>query len=725
MCTGVESDEPGDCPKCGMALERNPAVAQATTYTCPMHPEIRQDGPGSCPICGMDLEPVEPVAEDSGEETKLRKKLIVASAAAFPLLLIAMLPMIPGVSLPAWLHHETGAWLQAALATICLVAGFFILVRAWRSLVTWNLNMWTLLGLGISAAYGFSLVSLFAGEHLPEAFKDHGRAPLYFETAGVIIALVILGQWLEAKARGRTSMAIKALMDQAAKTARRVDGESEEEIPIEQVQAGDLLRVKPGEKVPVDGEVVRGRGTVDESMISGEPEPVDKQEGDPVTGGTLNQTGSFVFRATKVGSETMLARIIQQVSDAQRSRAPIQAVADKVAGWFVPVVVGIAVLAFILWSVFGPDPSLVFGLVAAVSVLVVACPCALGLATPISIMVGVGRGASEGILIRDAEALERMEKITTLAVDKTGTLTAGRPALVAVHRVADDDEDALLGMAAAVETSSEHPLAHAIVSAAEKRGLDLPQAEDFDSVVGGGVSAKVGGETIRIGKPAWLEDQGVGGLDAALPDESTATRVFMARGDRLVAAFDLADPVKDSTPAAVEALKADGVELVMLTGDREATAQAVASKLNIDDYRAGLSPSDKLDFVKQQVAAGKPLAMAGDGINDAPALAAAEVGIAMGTGTDVAIESAGISLVKGDLRSILRARALSRATMKNIRQNLFFALVYNGLGVPIAAGALYPFTGHLLSPMIAAAAMSFSSVSVIGNALRLRRIQLD
>jgi len=708
------------------------AADTAAIYTCPMHPEVEQRGPGSCPKCGMALEPKSATGEeeDDGELTDMTRRLWVATALGLPVFLLAMLPMM-GVPVDHWLGMAASRWLQFALATpVVLWAGWPIMVRGWRSVVSWNLNMFTLIALGVVAAYLYSVVAVLVPGAIPDAFKHHGEVEVYFEAAAVIVALVLLGQVLELRARRRTGSAIRELLSLAPPTARVLRDGQEAEIAVEEVQAGDVLRVRPGDKIPVDGEIVDGTSTVDESMLTGEPTPTQKRPGDNVIGGTVNQTGAFKMRAEKVGRETVLAQIVDMVAAAQRSRAPIQRVADSVAGWFVPIVVAVAILTFIAWAVWGPDEGrLAYALVNAVAVLIVACPCALGLATPMSIMVGVGRGAKEGVLVKDAEALETLESVDTVVVDKTGTLTAGRPTLVGVETTGDVDANELVRLAASVEQNSEHPLGRAIVEAARTRNLELADAVDFQSVTGSGVRARVDGRQVLVGNQRLLTERGVeragrssapiGGEDAPARSNPLST-IFVAVDGQFAGTLSVADPIKTSTPEAVRALHELGLKFVMLTGDNEQTARAVAGELGIDDFAAGVSPQDKHDRVKQLRDAGRRVAMAGDGINDAPALAAADVGIAMGTGTDVAIQSAGVTLVKGDLRGIVRAIRLSRQVMHNIRQNLFFAFVYNALGVPIAAGALYPFFGLLLSPMIAAAAMSASSVSVIANALRLR-----
>ena len=713
---------------------KKPAPAkEGVKYTCPMHPEIVKDGPGDCPICGMALEPmtVSAEVEDNPELVGMTRRFWVSAALSLPLLIIAMGEMLPGFDPNALLGERFAGFLQGLLATpVVLWGGWPFFVRAWHSIRTMKLNMFTLIGIGTGAAYLFSLVALLLPGLLPEAFKIHGQAPLYFEAAAVIVTLVLLGQVLELRARARTSDAIRSLLKLAPDTAIRIaDHGSENEVPLSDVRQGDRLRVRPGDKVPVDGDVAEGRSSIDESMVTGEPIPVDKGPGDPVTGGTVNGKGSFEMIARRVGSETLLSRIAQMVTDAGRSRAPIQKLADTVAGWFVPAVILVALIAFIVWASIGPSPAFAHALVAAVSVLIIACPCALGLATPVSVMVGVGRGASVGVLIRNAEALETLEKVDTLLVDKTGTLTEGKPAVQTVKAMGSFDEITLLGLAASVERASEHPLAEAIVASAKDRGIELKRVEDFDSDTGKGVRGRVDKDRVLIGNQRALEDAGVevsteAQNAAARLREKGQTVIHVAVNDVLAGLIGIADPIKPSTAEAIRYLHKSGVRVVMATGDHETTARAVAAELGIDEFHAGVLPQDKSKLVEQLQSEGRIVAMAGDGINDAPALARANVGIAMGTGSDVAIESAGVTLVKGDLRGIARARLLSQRTMRNIRQNLFFAFIYNALGVPVAAGVLYPFIGLLLSPMIASAAMSISSVSVIGNALRLKRVAL-
>jgi Cu+-exporting ATPase len=703
-------------------------------YTCPMHPEIEQVGPGDCPICGMALEPKHVTLEDEGpsaEYVDMRRRFWVSAALSLPLLIWVMGDHLLGLGLGEAISRQVAHWVQLALATpVVLWAGWPIFVRFWASVRQMSPNMWTLIGLGVGAAYLYSVVATLAPGIFPAAFRGHeGQVDVYFEAAAVIVALVLLGQVLEIRARERTSGAIKALLGLAPKTARRVreDG-TDEEVPLEDIQVGDKLRVRPGEKIPVDGEVLEGHSTVDESMLTGEPVPVEKNPGDPVTGGTLNQSGSFVFRAERVGSDTVLARIVQMVAEAQRSRAPIQRLVDVVASWFVPAVVAVAILAFIAWSIFGPPPSMAYALVAAVSVLIIACPCALGLATPMSIMVGTGRGAQAGVLIKNAEALERFAKVDTLVVDKTGTLTEGKPKVTTLTAAEGIGENDLLRLAASIERASEHPLAAAIVAAAEERGLKLADGSGFDAIAGQGVLGKVEGREVALGNQRLLETLQVDPGDlrerAERQRAEGETVMFVVVDRRAAGLIGVADPIKPTTPRALEALHAAGLRIVMLTGDNRTTAEVVARKVGIDEIHAEVLPDQKKDVITRLQSEGRTVAMAGDGINDAPALAQADVGIAMGTGADVAVESAGITLVKGDLIGLVRARRLSEATMRNIKQNLFFAFVYNALGVPIAAGILYPITGLLLSPIIAAAAMSLSSVSVIGNALRLRAASL-
>ncbi|MDA8140717.1 MAG: heavy metal translocating P-type ATPase [Desulfobacteraceae bacterium] len=729
----VRQDSPGDCPKCGMALElRTPmAVGAKTQWTCPMHPEVVRDEPGDCPICGMALEPRGGMARE-GEENReyiyMRNRFWVSAVLTVPLVLIAMRHFFGIEELlerlgPAALH-----WSELILATpVVLWGGWIFYVRAWRSVVTWNLNMFTLIGLGTAVAYGYSVVALFFPQIFPESFRTaEGTVGLYFEAAAVIITLVLLGQMLEQRARSRTGAAIKALLGLAPKTARRLtDAGAEEDIPLDQVQVGDRLRVRPGEKLPVDGIVLEGGSHVDESMITGEPMPVEKQTDDKVIGATVNGTGSLIIRAEKIGADTVLSQIVHMVAEAQRSRAPIQKLADLVASYFVPAVVGIAVIAFIVWALIGPEPRMAYGLIVAVSVLIIACPCALGLATPMSIMVATGKGATFGVLFKDAEAIEILRKVNTLVVDKTGTLTEGKPRLTHVVSADGWKENDVLRLAAGIETGSEHPLAAAIIAGAREKGIALQQATGFESHTGRGVSGRVAEVDVLLGNAKLLHEHNVSpGSAEAQANAMRAdgnTVMYVAADGRLAGLVGVSDPIKETTPEAIRKLHAENIRIVMLTGDNKITARAVADRLGIDDFVADVLPQHKAAAIKRFQQEGQIVAMAGDGINDAPALAQAEVGIAMGTGTDVAMESARVTLVKGDLRGIVRARLLSKATMRNIKQNLFFAFIYNALGVPVAAGVLYPLFGVLLSPMLAAAAMSFSSVSVVANALRLRR----
>jgi len=729
----VRQRGPGNCPKCGMTLEPVVAARPRTEWTCPMHPQIVRDTPGSCPICGMALEPrtVGAVEGPDPELVDMTRRFWTGLVLTLPLLAFVMGDMLPGEPLRHLIPGRMSVWLQLVLATpVVLWAGWPFFERGWASIVNRSLNMFTLIALGTGTAYVYSVVGTLAPGLFPASFRTHGGdVGLYFEAAAVITVLVLLGQVLELRARSQTSSAIRSLLRLAPPTARRLrlDG-TEEDVPLEHVQAGDRLRVRPGEKVPVDGVVLEGRSAVDESMVTGESIPGEKTPGNRVIGGTVNGTGGFVMRAERVGSETLLAQIVHMVSEAQRSRAPIQRLADLVSSWFVPAVVLIAMATFVVWVIWGPEPRLAHGLVNAVAVLIIACPCALGLATPMSIMVGTGRAALAGVLIRNAEALEVLEKVDTLVVDKTGTLTEGRPRLRSVVSTGDVSESDVLGLAASVELGSEHPLAAAIVEGAKARGIKPAAAEDFRSVTGQGVVASVSGHVVALGNLALMRQLGVdAGALLNRADELRAegqTVMFVARDGRLIGLVGVADPIKESAAEALEQLRREGLTIVMLTGDSRRTAEAVAAKLGITHVEAEVLPERKIAVVHDLRTQGRKVAMAGDGVNDAPALAAADVGIAMGTGTDVAMQSAGVTLVKGDLRGIVRARRLSRATMRNIRQNLFFAFVYNALGVPIAAGVLYPWTGLLLSPIIASAAMTFSSVSVITNALRLRRARL-
>jgi P-type Cu+ transporter len=733
MCPGVESNKPGDCPKCGMRLERNPAYrspANKTIYTCPMHPEIEQDHPGDCPICGMRLEPKTGVAkgQEEDEETRsLASKFWLSLVLTIPLLFLTLGEMVPGLSVDHLVPAKINQWVQLVLATVIVFwCGGIFFVRAWRSIVNRSLNMFTLIGVGVGTAYVYSTVATVFPGLFPGSFKHHGQIDLYFESAAVITVLVLFGQWLEARARSKTGKAIQSLLGLAAKSAHRLNATgNEEEIPVDALQPRDLVRVRPGEKVPTDGVIQEGSSSIDESMITGEPIPVEKRVGDRVIGATVNQTGSFVMRVEKVGSETVLSQIVHMVAEAQRSRAPIQKLADQVSGWFVPAVILVALLTAIIWAVWGPPPSLVYAVVNAVAVLIIACPCALGLATPMSIMVGVGRAAQLGILVKNAEAIEIAEKITYLVVDKTGTLTAGRPTVTDIIPSAGFDENGVLAAAASVESQSEHPLAKAVVTEAKQRGIPQRTVEDFLSVTGAGLQAKVDGKKVLVGRQTFLQDNGVTGLkeltdQANRLSEQARSLVWVGCDGVAVGLIGIADPIKETTPGAIQQLHAMGIKVVMATGDNPQTAHAVAKQLQIDEVHAGLKPEDKQRLVQELKQRGAKVAVAGDGINDAPALAAADVGIAMGTGTDVAIQSAGLTLVKGDLSGIAKALQLSKAVMRNIRQNLFFAFIYNLLGVPIAAGVLYPFFGLLLNPMIAGAAMSFSSLSVVSNALRLR-----
>ena len=741
MCPGVRQLGPGVCPKCGMALDVElgaDSLQPTVEYTCPMHPEVVRDGPESCPKCGMALEPRTVVPDAANPELDdMTRRFRWAALAGFPVFALAMGEMLLGERVPGVIGRTASNWLQLACATpVVWWAGWPFFARAWASVVNRSPNMFTLIALGVGAAYAYSAAATVAPGLFPDGFRMAGGVEPYFDTAVVIVALVLLGQVLEQRARGRTGAALRALLGLAPATARRVTGGPgeatgrEEDVPLAAVAAGDLLRVRPGERVPVDGIVVDGASAVDESMLTGEPLPVEKGPDARIVGGTLNGTGTLLMRAERVGTDTLLARIVAMVGEAQRSRAPIQRLADRVAAVFVPAVVAAAGLSFAAWSVWGPEPRLALALVSSVAVLVIACPCALGLATPMSIMVGTGRGAGAGVLIRNAEALETLERVDTLIVDKTGTLTEGRPEVAAVVPAdpGTAGENELLRMAAALERGSEHPLADAIVRAADARDLTVPPAADFRAEIGRGVRGTIDGQDVILGIPALLAEAGVDAAPlAARADElrrEGQTVVFVAVGNTLAGLIGVADPVKATTPEAVRQLRAEGLDLVMVTGDNPVTAEAVAARLGIRDVVAGVLPADKRRIVAKRQAAGRVVAMAGDGINDAPALAEAAVGIAMGTGTDVAMESAGVTLVRGDLRAIAQARRLSRATMRNIRQNLFLAFVYNTVGVPVAAGVLYPFLGLLISPIWASAAMTLSSLSVIANALRLRRVEL-
>lgn len=762
----VRQTEPGDCPKCNMHLvpegsaedhghghghghhahshgavaapeggshDTVPAGHDGAVYTCPMHAEVRQIEPGSCPICGMGLElESATMAEDAPnpELVDFTRRFWVGAALTIPLLILTMSPYVGAGWIREIFGERTTLWIELVIGTpVILWSGWPFFVRGWKSFRTMNLNMFSLIGMGVAAAYGFSVVAILAPDIFPDGFRsEDGNVGVYFEAAAVIVTLVLLGQIMELRAREGTGKAIRALLDMAAKTARviRPDG-SEEEVPLENVLVGDHVRVVPGDKVPVDGTVIEGHSSIDESMISGEPVPVEKVAGDPVTGATINGTGSLVIEATRVGADTMLSQIVEMVANAQRSRAPIQKYADMVAGYFVPVVILIAILSFISWALWGPDPALSYGLVSAVAVLIIACPCALGLATPMSIMTATGRGAQAGVLIKNAEALERFEKVDTLMVDKTGTLTEGKPRLVAVLPEPGHDEAEVLRLAASLERGSEHPLAEAIVRGAEERDVEMAKAEDFEAVTGKGVKGVVDGKAVALGNLRLITDMGL--KADALIEKANARRdegetvMFVVLGDEIAGLVSVADPVKETTPAALKALHELGFRIIMATGDNERTANAVAARLGIDEIRADVLPEDKARIIRELQAEGRKVAMAGDGVNDAPALAQADVGIAMGTGADVAIESAGFTLVKGNLDGIVRARRLSQATMRNIRQNLFFAMIYNASGVPVAAGILFPFLGILISPIFAAFAMSASSISVVLNALRLRRLE--
>ncbi len=723
----VRADRPGACPKCGMALELAQPAPPKTQWTCPMHPKIVRDGPWSCPICGMALEPragaIE--GEDNAELRSMSLRFWVAVALSMPVVAIGMSDLLPGQPLAQMLPQRAMVMLLLAIP-VCLWAASPFYVRAVQSMLNRSLNMFTLIGLGVSVAFTYSVVATVLPGVFPASFRGmDGEVPVYFEAATAIVALILLGQVLELRARSTTSSAIRQLLGLAPKTARRLRGDgSDEEVPLDVVEVGDRLRVRPGERVPVDGVVLEGASSVDESMVSGEPIPVEKRTGDKVVGATINGTGALVMRAEKVGAETLLARIIAMVAEAQRSRAPIQKLADVVSGYFVPLVIGIAILTFAAWALVGPEPRMAHALINAVAVLIIACPCALGLATPMAIMVATGKAATLGVLFRNAEAIEVMRKVDTLVIDKTGTLTEGKPKLVTVVALQGIDEPTLLRFAATLERGSEHPLAAAIVGGSEERGIALGEASGFEALTGKGVRGEVDGRKIALGNRALLGDLGVDPGDLAARAEAFRgdgqTVMFVVVDGKAAGLVGVADPIRVSTPEAISQLHAEGIRIVMLTGDSRTTAEAVARALGLDEVTAEVLPDQKVEVVKRLQAEGRFVAMAGDGINDAPALAQAHVGIAMGTGTDVAMESASVTLVKGDLRGIIRARRLSRQTMRNIKQNLFFAFVYNSAGVPIAAGVLYPFFGLLLSPVLAAAAMSFSSVSVIANALRLR-----
>jgi P-type Cu+ transporter len=733
MCPEVREPKPGPCPSCGMALEAEfPTALTKTEYTCPMHPQIVRAQPGNCPICGMALEPrtVTAAGEDNPELRDMTRRFWISVALTAPLLAIAMADMLPGMPVQRILPGAWLPWIELLLATpVVLWGGWPFFQRGWASVVNRSSNMFTLIAMGTGVAYFYSLIAALFTGMFPASFREmSGRPAVYFEAAAAIVTLVLLGQVLELRARSRTGAAIRALLDLAPRTARVLRNGAEQDIPLDHVHVGDSLRVRPGEKIPVDGVVLEGRSSVDESMITGESVPVEKTEGARVIGATVNGSGSFIMRAERVGSETLLAQIVNMVSQAQRSRAPIQRLADKVAGWFVPAVIALAVLTFIAWAVFGPEPRFAHAIVNAVAVLIIACPCALGLATPMAIMVGTGRGAHAGVLIKNAEALETLEKVDTLVIDKTGTLTEGKPRVVSVDPTNDISESELLHLVASLEQGSEHPLASAILSAAKERGLTLAGVSEFRSYAGKGISGRIESKLVVVGNEQLFSEMKVPISDLSTKANdlrSHAQSVIFVGIDREPAGLvGIADPVKPSTAGSLREIRNEGLRIVMLTGDSKATAAAVARELGIHEFEAEVLPEKKRDVIAQLQKQGRIVAMAGDGINDAPALAQADVGIAMGTGTDVAIESAGITLVKGDLAGIVRARKLSRATMKNIRQNLFFAFIYNSIGVPIAGGVLYPFSGVLLSPIFAAAAMSFSSVSVIANSLRLKNAKL-
>jgi Cu+-exporting ATPase len=730
----VNAAQPGACPKCGMALEpdlSDPAALMKVEYTCPMHPEIVQDGPGACPICGMALEPriIGLEEKPNPELVDMTRRLWLAIALGLPVFLTTMADMVLGGGLMRYLDMRAVNWIGLLFGVpVVFWAGWPFFVRAWTSMVNRSPNMFTLIAMGVGSAFIYSALGTLVPQWFPDEFRQHGVVPTYFDTAVVITALVLLGQVLELRARGRTSSALRQLLGLAPRTARVVRDGSELDMPIANVRVGDVCRVRPGEKVPVDGVVLDGSSAVDESMVTGEPIPAEKHSGDRVTGGTLNTTGTLLFRAERVGSDTLLAQIVRMVGEAQRSRAPIQRLADRVSAWFVPAVVATAVLAFVGWSLFGPEPRFALALVSAVSVLIIACPCALGLATPMAIMVGTGRGATSGVLVRNAEALERFERVDTIVVDKTGTLTEGKPRLAIVAPVGGRSESDVLQLAASLEQGSEHPLATAVTAAARERSIQLSAVDQFTAVPGKGIAGVIQGRRVVLGNTAFMDECGVSfETESGRISEwrrQAHTLMFLAVDGAPAAILSVTDPIKPTAKEAIAALHHERIRVVMLTGDNRTAAQAVASQLGIDDVRAEVLPSDKRAVIEELQGQGHIVGMAGDGINDAPALAAAAVGIAMGTGTDVAIQSAGVTLVKGDLRGIVRARRLSRATMKNIRQNLFLAFVYNAIGVPVAAGVLYPLTGALLSPIWASAAMTMSSVSVIVNALRLRRAPL-
>jgi P-type Cu+ transporter len=731
----VRQDSPGSCPSCGMALEQATVTVptQKVEYTCPMHPEIIRDAPGTCPICGMALEPIAVTlgAEENHELNDMRRRFWVSLALTIPIFVFGMSDLIPGSPLQRIVAPTALAWIQLIMAApVIFWGGWPFFVRAWQSLVNRSPNMFTLIGLGVGVAYSYSVIATLFPDIFPHSFRAHGgTVPVYFEAAAVITTLVLLGQVLELRARSQTGSAIKALLGLAPKTARRISPDGrEQDVSLDQVQVGDQLRVRPGEKVAVDGLIVDGTSAIDESMVTGESMPIAKAPGDRVIGGTVNASGSFVMRAERVGADTLLSQIVQMVAEAQRSRAPVQKLADQVSAYFVPAVILLAIVTFLVWATVGPEPRMAHALINAVAVLIIACPCALGLATPMSIMVAMGKAAQSGVLFKNADAIEVLHKVNTLIVDKTGTLTEGKPKIATVVTTDDMDEPTLLTLAASLEKGSEHPLAAAIIAAAEERNLGLKNVASFESITGKGVKGEIGGHRVALGNPALIADLAIEPGDLVSRAEvlrgDGQTVMFVVVGDKAVGLIGVADPIKKSTPEAIAELHREGVRIVMVTGDSRTTAEAVAKKLGLDEVVAEVLPDQKVDVVKRFHEDGHVVAMAGDGINDAPALAQADVGIAMGTGTDVAIMSAGVTLVRGDLRGIVRARVLSRATMRNIRQNLFFAFFYNVLGVPLAAGVLYPFFGLLLNPMIAAAAMSFSSVSVIGNALRLRKVRL-
>jgi P-type Cu+ transporter len=729
MCPEVRESKPVPCPSCGMALEpETPLARTKTEYTCPMHPEIVRQGPGSCPVCGMALEPrtVTATEEENPELHDMTRRFWASIVLTVPLLAIAMADMLRGMRAQRALSPGWLAWIELLLATpVVLWAGWPFFQRGWSSLVNRSTNMFTLIAMGTGVAYLYSLIATIVPGIFPASFRDAtGRPAVYFEASAAIVTLVLLGQVLELRARSRTGAAIRALLDLAPKTARVLRDGSEADIPLDLVEVGDRLRVRPGEKVPVDGAILEGHSSIDESMVTGESVPVEKNAGDRVIGATVNSSGSFVMRAERVSGETLLAQIVQMVSHAQRSRAPIQRLADKVAGWFVPAVIAIAAVTFLAWALIGPEPRFAHAIVNAVAVLIIACPCALGLATPMAIMVGTGRGAHAGVLVKSAEALETLEKVDTLVFDKTGTLTEGKPRVTAIMPSGDVDSEHLLRLVASVERASEHPLASAFVAKAREQELQLGNVQDFDSHSGKGIVGRVEGHEVAVGTGALMREQGAAQDAVSALTSVGDTLVHVAINRRYAGSISLADPVKASAAAAIRELKREGLHIVMLTGDNRAVAEQISRQLEIEEFKAEVLPQDKSKIVQELQAQGRTVAMAGDGINDAPALAQANVGIAMGTGTDVAIESAGITLVKGDLAGIVRARKLSRSVMKNIRQNLLFAFIYNSVGVPVAAGVLYPFFGLLLSPILAAAAMSFSSVSVISNSLRLRAVKL-